>query len=57
MGKDIQKKTAYDIVKQTKKEISDKYLSKVVLPVSRNEIGSRLDDDTMAKLDAMRKGR
>ena len=50
-------KEFYRLLKQTKKEISDKYLSKVVLPVSRNEIGSRLDDDTMAKLDAMRKGR
>lgn len=43
--------------KRTKREIKDKYLGKVVLPVSRNEIGSRLDPDTLAKLDALRKQR
>ena len=45
------------MVRKTKKEIRDKYLGKVVLPVSRNEIASRVDAATLAKLDALRKGK
>lgn len=45
----------YRMVKRAKKEIRDKYLGKVVLPVSRNEIASRIDAETLAKLDALRK--
>lgn len=47
----------YRLLKKTKKEIHDRYLGRVVLPLSRNEIASRLDDETLAKLDALRKGR
>lgn len=47
----------YRLVKKTKKEIRDRYLGKVVLPLSRNEIASRLDEETLAKLDALRKGK
>ena len=36
------------MVKRAKKEIKDKYLGKVVLPISRNEIGSRIDAETLA---------
>ena len=45
------------MVKRAKKEIKDKYLGKVVLPVSRNEIASRIDAETLAKLDALRKSK
>ena len=45
------------MVKRAKKEIRDKYLGKVVLPVSRNEIASRIDAETLAKLDALRKAK
>ena len=45
------------MVKRAKKEIKDKYLGKVVLPISRNEIGSRIDAETLAKLDALRKSK
>ena len=45
------------MVKRAKKEIRDKYLGKVVLPVSRNEIASRIDAETLAKLDALRKSK
>lgn len=45
------------MVKRAKKEIKDKYLGKVVLPVSRNEIASRIDEETLAKLDALRKSK
>ena len=44
-------------IKRAKKEIKDKYLGKVVLPISRNEIGSRIDAETLAKLDALRKSK
>lgn len=47
----------YRQVKKTKKEIRDKYLGKVVLPLSRNEVGSRIDSDTLSKLDALRKNK
>lgn len=50
-------KEFYRLVKRTKKEIKDKYLGKVVLPTSRNEIASRIDPETLAKLDALRKGK
>lgn len=45
------------MVKRAKKEIKDKYLGKVVLPLSRNEIASRIDEETLAKLDALRKSK
>ena len=45
------------MVKRAKMEIRDKYLGKVVLPVSRNEIASRIDAETLAKLDALRKSK
>ncbi len=46
----------YRLVKRAKKEIQDKYLGKVQLPrTSRNEIASRIDAETLAKLDALRK--
>ena len=48
-------KEFYRLDRKTKKEIRDKYLGKVVLPVSRNEIASRVDAATLAKLDALRK--
>lgn len=47
----------YQLLKRTKKEIKDKYLGKVILPVSRNEIASRIDAATLAKLDALRKNK
>ena len=50
-------KEFHRLVRKTKKEIRDKYLGKVVLPVSRNEIASRVDAATLAKLDALRKGK
>lgn len=43
------------MVKKTKAHIAEDYLGRVVLPMSRNEIGSRLDSNTAAKLDALRK--
>ena len=42
-------------VKKTKKKIADEYLGEVTLPLSRNEVGSRIDSRTAAKLDALRK--
>ena len=42
-------------VKKTKKKITDEYLGEVTLPLSRNEVGSRIDSRTAAKLDALRK--
>ena len=44
-------------VKKTKKRIADEYLGEVTLPLLRNEVGSRIDSRTAAKLDALRKGR
>ena len=44
-------------VKKTKKKIADEYLGEVTLPLSRNEVGSRIDSRTAAKLDALRKKR
>ena len=42
-------------VKRTKKKIADEYLGEVTLPLLRNEVGSRIDSRTAAKLDALRK--
>lgn len=50
-------KEFYRILKRTKKELQKGYLDKVKLPVSRNEIASNLDKETLAKLDALRKGK
>ncbi|MDD3114482.1 MAG: NYN domain-containing protein [Anaerovibrio sp.] len=47
----------YQLLKKAKKEIQDRYLGRVVLPVSRNEIASRIDAETLAKLDALRKNK
>jgi uncharacterized protein len=43
------------IVQQTKKKIRDEYLGKVTLPLVRNEVGSRIDNETAAKLEKIRK--
>lgn len=45
------------IICRTKKKIREEYLSKVVLPLSRNEVASRIDSNTAAKLDAIRKNK
>ena len=42
-------------VKKTKKKIREEYLGKVTLPLVRNEVGSRIDGETAAKLDELRK--
>ena len=42
-------------VQKTKKKIRDEYLGKVTLPLIRNEVGSRIDQETAAKLDKIRK--
>lgn len=48
----------YRLVRRTKKEVRDKYLGKVHLShISRNEIASRIDAETLAKLDALRKNK
>ncbi|WP_314621136.1 NYN domain-containing protein [uncultured Selenomonas sp.] len=44
-------------VKKTKKRIADEYLGEVTLPLLRNEVGSRIDSSTAAKLDALRRNR
>ncbi|WP_297964006.1 NYN domain-containing protein [uncultured Anaerovibrio sp.] len=48
-------KEFHRILKRAKKELRQGYLDKHVFPVSRNEVSSHLDPDTLAKLDAMRK--
>ena len=42
-------------VKRSKKNIKAEYTSKDALPIKRSEIGSRIDDNVMAKLDEMRR--
>lgn len=42
-------------VRRTKKKIADEYLGEVTLPLLRNEVGSRLDSRTVAKLDELRR--
>ena len=42
-------------MKKTKKKIREEYLGKVTLPLVRNEVGSRIDGETAAKLDELRK--
>ena len=42
-------------MKRAKKELRQNYLNKPVFPVSRNEVSSHLDAETLAKLDALRK--
>lgn len=44
-------------VKHSKKDIRDEYTGKHALPIKRSEIGSRIDDDVMRKLEAMRKNK
>ena len=44
-------------MKKTKKRIADEYLGEVTLPLLRNEVGSRIDSSTAAKLDALRRNR
>ena len=48
-------KEFHRILKRAKKELRREYLNKPVFPISRNEISSHLDADTLAKLDALRK--
>lgn len=43
------------MVKKAKTRMADDYSERGRRPVVRNEIGSRLDSDTVAKLDALRK--
>ena len=42
-------------VRRAKKHLRENYLGPVRLPLVRNEVGDRLDSDTAAKLDALRK--
>ncbi len=42
-------------VKRSKKHIHDEYTGIHALPLKRSEIGSRIDDDVIAKLEKMRK--
>lgn len=42
-------------VRKTKKRIREDYLGKVTIPLVRNEVGSRIDSETAAKLDKLRK--
>ena len=44
-------------VRRVKQHLQEKYLGSVKLPLVRNEVGDRLDSDTAAKLDALRKGK
>ena len=44
-------------VRRVKQHLQEKYLGPVRLPLVRNEVGDRLDSDTAAKLDALRKQR
>ncbi|BEU88248.1 NYN domain-containing protein [Selenomonas sp. TAMA-11512] len=43
-------------VKRVKKKLHRDYLGEVTLPLVRNEVGGRLDEETLKKLDALRKG-
>ncbi len=42
-------------VRKVKEKLQKEYLGEVVLPLMRNEVASRLDRETAAKLDEMRK--
>ncbi len=42
-------------VKHSKKHIRDEYTEAYALPIKRSEIGSRISDEVMAKLEQMRK--
>ena len=42
-------------IKHSKKNIRDEYTGEHVLPLRRSEIGSRINDEVMAKLDELRK--
>ncbi len=42
-------------VRRTKQHLREKYLGPVKIPLIRSEVGDRLDSDTAAKLDALRK--
>ena len=43
-------------VKRVKAKLHRDYLGEVTLPLVRNEVGGRLDEETAKKLDALRKG-
>ena len=45
----------YRAVKRAKKHLRKDYLGNVTLPVQRNEVGDRIDEDIMSKLEAMRR--
>ncbi len=42
-------------VRRVKQHLRDRYLGEVKIPLTRSEVGDRLDSDTAAKLDALRK--
>lgn len=42
-------------IKKAKKKIQEEYTGKHVLPLNRRELGSRIDGETAAKLDEIRK--
>ena len=42
-------------VRKTRRKIQEEYLAKVTLPLLRNEVGSRIDAETAAKLEKIRK--
>lgn len=42
-------------IKHSKKNIQDEYTGKHVLPLKRSEIGSRINDEVIAKLNELRK--
>ena len=44
-----------DIVRRTKKHLREQYLGPVRLPLARYDVSERLDAETAAKLDALRK--
>ena len=44
-------------IKHSKKNIRDEYTSVHALPIKRRELGSRIDDDVIAKLEQMRKNK
>lgn len=46
----------YRMVQSAKKHLSNDFLGKVVLPLSRNEVSANLDSETLSKLDKLRKG-
>ncbi|ORT99486.1 hypothetical protein D081_1861 [Anaerovibrio sp. JC8] len=48
-------KEFHQMLKRAKKEVRKGYLDKPTFPISRNEISSHLDAETLAKLDALRK--